>query len=172
MNINKEVKKTAHGLYPGSFDPITYAHIDMVRRFALLFEKVTLLVASSIHKKYWFSLEERAQMAKEALKEIPNVHVDKHESLTTDYLKKNKLFIVLRGIRSVTDFPYERDLAVNNKKIFPEMETLFLFSGTGTEVVSAKWIKEIAFHKGDLNGMVPDFVQKKIEQRVSKGKKI
>lgn len=104
-------------------------------------------------------------MAQEAFKDRPNITVDKHEGLTTDYLKKNDISIILRGIRSVTDFPYERDLAVNNKKIFPEMETLFLFSGTGTEVVSAKWIKEIAFHKGSLKGLVPPFVQKRIEER-------
>ena len=164
--------KFYQGLYPGSFDPITCAHIDMVRRFALLFEKVTLLVASSIHKKYWFSLDERAKMAQFAVKHIPNVQVDKHEGLTTDYLKKHNMSIVLRGIRSVTDFPYERDLAVNNKKIFPEVETLFLFSGTGTEMVSAKWIKEIAFHKGDLKGLVPLEVQKEIERKLSKKEEI
>ena len=172
MSFNRKEKKNDHGLYPGSFDPITCAHIDMVRRFALLFEKVTLLVASSIHKKYWFSLEERTQMAKQALEKFPNVQVDKYEGMTTNYLKTNNISIVLRGVRSVTDFPYERDLAVNNKKIFPEMETLFLFSEIGTEVVSTKWIKEIAFHKGNLKGLVPSFVQKKIEQRILNGGKI
>ena len=166
MSFNKKERRNDHGLYPGSFDPITCAHVDIVCRFALLFEKVTLLVASSIHKKYWFSLEERAQMAEEAFKEFSNIQVDKYEGLTTDYLKKHDISVVLRGIRSVTDFPYERDLAVNNKKIFPEMETLFLFSGMGTEVISAKWIKEIAFHNGNLKGLVPPLVQTKIKQRV------
>ncbi len=162
-------KRNEHGLYPGSFDPITCAHVDMARRFALLFEKVTLLVASSIHKKYWFSLEERALMAQEAMRGLSNVQVDKYEGLTANYLKKHNISIVLRGVRSVTDFPYERDLALNNKKIFPEMETLFLFSETGTEGISAKWIKEIAFHKGDLKGLVPPLAQEKIQQRILKG---
>lgn len=111
-------------------------------------------------------------MAREALKGLPNVTVDKYEGLTTDYMKKRGVFIALRGVRSVSDFPYERDLAVNNKKIFPEMETLFVFSETGSEAVSAKWIKEIAFHKGDLKGLVPPFVQKKIEGKILKGEKI
>ncbi|MCZ0933044.1 MAG: pantetheine-phosphate adenylyltransferase [Oligoflexia bacterium] len=159
----------SHGLYPGSFDPITCGHIDMVNRLSRMFKRITVLVASSIHKEYWFSLKEREDMAKRALKHLSNVTVDKYEGLTTDYLKKNKIFAVLRGIRSVTDFPYERDLAVNNKKIFPEMETLFLFSGMGTEMVSSKWIKEIAFHKGDLKDLVPDFVEKKIKERMAKG---
>lgn len=172
MNPDNKEKIFYHGLYPGSFDPITYGHIDTVRRFAKIFEKVTLLVASSIHKIYWFSLDERAKMAKEALKTIPNVKVDQHRGLTTKYLKKNNIFIVLRGIRSVTDLPYERGLAVNNKKIFPKMETLFLFSETGTEMVNTKWIKEIAFHKGDLTDLVPPSVQKKIEQKVLEEEKI
>ena len=159
----------SHGLYPGSFDPVTCGHVDMVVRLSRMFQKITVLVASSIHKEYWFSLEEREEMAKESLKHLSNVTVDKHEGLTTDYLKKNNIFVVLRGIRSVTDFPYERDLAINNKKIFPEMETLFLFSGMGTEVVSAKWIKEIAFHKGSLKALVPEFVEEKIRQRMSQG---
>ena len=172
MSTDKKEKPFYHGLYPGSFDPITYGHIDMVRRFANLFEKVTVLAASSIHKKYWFSLEERAEMAKETLKAFSNVKVDQHKGLTTEYLKTKNISIVLRGIRSVTDFPYERDLAVNNKKIFPKMETLFLFSETGTEVVSTKWIKEIAFHNGDLQNLVPPFVQQKIKERVLKGENL
>ena len=159
----------SHGLYPGSFDPLTCGHVDMIVRLSRMFQQITVLVASSIHKEYWFSLEEREEMAKESLKHLSNVEIDKHEGLTTDYLKKNNIFTVLRGIRSVTDFPYERDLAINNKKIFPEMETLFLFSGMGTEVVSAKWIKEIAFHKGRLKDLVPEFVEEKIKQRISQG---
>lgn len=155
-----------HGVYPGSFDPITCGHIEMVRRFSLLFKNLTVLVASSIHKKYWFSLEERQDMARRALKKFSGVQVQSHKGLTTDWLKKNKAALVLRGLRSVADFPYERDMALNNKKIFPQMETFFLFSETGTESVSAKWIKEIAFHKGDLKGLVPPFVQKFIEKKV------
>ncbi|MCY4321070.1 MAG: pantetheine-phosphate adenylyltransferase [Bdellovibrionaceae bacterium] len=160
-----------HALYPGSFDPITCGHIDIVERFSHIFKKVTLLVASSIHKKYWFSLKEREEMAKATLKHLSNVRVDKYEGLTTSYLKKNNISVVLRGIRSVTDFPYERDLAINNKKIFPEMETLFLFSGMEKEMVSSKWIKEIAFHKGSLEGLVPDYVANKINKQIKEGVK-
>ena len=118
----------SHGLYPGSFDPITCGHIDIVKRLSCMFKQITVLVASSIHKEYWFSLKEREEMAQKSLQNLSNVTVDKYEGLTTDYLKKNKIFTVLRGIRSVTDFPYERDLAVNNKKIFPHMEdSVFIF---------------------------------------------
>ena len=159
-------KKELIGVYPGSFDPITLAHIDVVCRFSKLYNKVIVLVASSIHKKYWFDLNERYDMAREAFKGREKIEVEKYEGLTTDYLKEKNLFTVLRGVRSVTDFPYERDLAINNKKILPQMETLFLFSTTGTEAVSAKWIKEIAYHKGNLKGLVPDFVEEKIKKHL------
>ncbi|MBC6414778.1 MAG: pantetheine-phosphate adenylyltransferase [Bdellovibrionales bacterium] len=158
-------------LYPGSFDPVTCGHLDMVSRISKMFPALTVLVTSSIHKDYWFPLSERYNMTKESLKDFKNVKVDKYEGLTTDYLKKNKIFLLIRGIRSVTDFPYERDLAYNNKNIFQEMETLFLFSRINTELVSSKWIKEIAFHKGNLKGLVPDCIEQKIRQKILQGEK-
>jgi len=161
------LKNSSIALYPGSFDPFTNGHWDMVSRANQLFNKVIVLVTSSIHKNYWFPLEDRYQMVKEVFKNTENITVDHYTGLTTDYLRKNNINIVIRGIRSVSDFPYERDLACNNKKIFPSMETLFLFSGLSTELVSSKWIKEIAFHKGDLKGLVPDFIEKKIKDKLS-----
>ena len=107
-------------------------------------------------------------MVRQALTPFSNVRVVRHDGLTAEYLKKNKIPLVLRAIRSLNDFSYERDLAENNKKIFPEMETLFLFSSAESETISASWIKEIAFHKGSLKGLVPLFVQKKIEQKMQR----
>lgn len=161
------LKNNSSALYPGSFDPLTKGHLNMLSRASQLFTEVTVLVTSSIHKKYWFPLEERYEMAKEVFKDFENVKVDHYTGLTTDYLKKNNINVVVRGIRSVSDFPYERDLACNNKKIFPDMETLFLFSELDTELVSSKWIKEIAFHKGNLKGLVPDFIEQKIKNKLS-----
>lgn len=163
------MKNSSPALYPGSFDPITNGHLDMVSRVSELFSEVTVLVTSSIHKNYWFPLKERYAMAKEIFKNFENVKVDQYEGLTTNYLKEQSIRVVVRGIRSVTDFPYERDLACNNKKIFPDMETLFLFSGVNTELVSSKWIKEIAYHKGSLKGLVPDLIEKKIKEKLLKG---
>ncbi len=158
-------KNLRRAVYPGSFDPITCGHIDIVRRFAPMFEELVVLAASSIHKDYWFSLEERTEMAREALSGLANVRVDSHKGLTADYLREKKVFAVLRGIRSVTDFPAERDLAINNKKIFPEMETFLVFSQTGMEIVSARWIKEIAARGGSLSGLVPQRVQGRIKAK-------
>ena len=165
MNSNK---KFHQGLYPGSFDPITYGHIDIVRRFAPFFEKLTVLTASSIHKSYWFSLAERTQMAREALKDFPNVTVDSYSGLTVEYAKKKEIFSIIRGLRSISDLPYERDIAINNKKMYPALETFLVFSETGQEVISAKLIKEIATHKGNLSDLVPRHVQQKIEEKLKK----
>lgn len=163
MNSDKKFQK---GLYPGSFDPITYGHIDIVRRFAPFFEQLTVLTASSIHKTYWFSLEERTQMAREAFKDFANVTVDSYSGLTVDYAKQKGIVSIIRGIRSTSDLPYERDIAINNKKMYPALETFLVFSETGQEVISAKLIKEIATHGGSLADLVPSHVQQKIEEKL------
>lgn len=157
----------SHGLFPGSFDPFTLGHVDIVHRFAPFFKTLTVLAASSLYKEYWFSLEERREMAREALKSFPNVIVDSHKGLTADYAKQKGLTLILRGVRSVSDFPYERDIAVNNKRMFPSLETFLVFSRTGKEVISAKLIKEIAMGGGDLSELVPpvtiSYIKKKLE---------
>ena len=160
-------KKTHRGLFPGSFDPITNGHIDIIRRFAPFFEELVVLTADSIHKNYWFSLEERALMAREALKGFPNVTVDSHTGLTTDYARQKEIVFIIRGIRSVSDLPYERDIAVNNKKMYPQGETFLVFSQTEKEVISAKLIKEIAVCGGDLKDLVPACVKRQIEEKLN-----
>lgn len=153
-------------LYPGSFDPITYGHIDIVRRFAPFFETFTVLTASSIHKTYWFSLEERTQMAREVLKDFSNVTVDSCTGLTVDYARKKGIVSIIRGIRSTSDLPYERDIALNNKQMYPELETFLVFPQTGQEVISSKLIKEIATHGGNLADLVPASVKQKVEKKL------
>ena len=159
-------KKFPRGLFPGSFDPITYGHIYIVRRFAPFFEQLTVLTASSIHKTYWFSLKERTQMARVAFKDFSNVTVDSYSGLTVDYAKQKGIFTLIRGLRSTSDLPYERDIAINNKKMYPALETFLVFSEPGQEVISAKLIKEIAAHGGNLTDLVPPHVQKKIKDKL------
>ena len=160
--------KLNQALFPGSFDPITLGHVDIVRRFATFFKVLRVLVASSIHKDYWFSLKEREEMAREALKGFSNVSVDSHKGLTVDYAKQKGFHIILRGVRSISDFSYERDIAVNNKRMCPSLETFLAFSRAGQEVISAKLIKEIAIGDGDLADLVPAvtirFIKEKLRQ--------
>ena len=107
-------------------------------------------------------------MAQQALKEFPNVIVDSHKGLTVDYAKKKGLTLVLRGVRSISDFSYERDIAVNNKRMHASLETFLVFSRTGQEVISAKLIKEIAIGGGDLSGLVPEVTIHYIKKKLKK----
>ena len=161
--------KFSHGLFPGSFDPLTLGHMDIIRRFAPFFKTLTVLAASSLHKEYWFSLEERREMAKETLKTFPNVIVESHKGLTADYARQHGITLVLRGVRSVSDFPYERDIAVNNRRMFPSLETFLVFSRTGQEVISARLIKEIAMGGGDLSELVPEVTIRYIKKKLESG---
>ena len=161
----------SHILYPGSFDPITYGHINVIQRISPMFNKLIVLVASSLHKKYWFSLEERKEMAQEVLKDFPNVTVDSYEGLTMNYAKKHNLSLILRGVRSSRDFSYERDIAINNKRIHPKVETFLIFSETNKEVISTQILKEIAFHKGNLQDLIPPYIEEKIKEKIKEFKK-
>ena len=154
-------------LYPGSFDPITHGHIDVIRRFTPIFNPFTVLVASAAHKSYWFSLEEREKMIREALaEEFPDVIVKSYNGFTVHFAKENNISILLRGVRSVNDLNYEKELAIDNKKIFKGIETLLVFSEVGQEATSSKLVKEIATHKGDLSYLVPQNVKESIEQKI------
>ena len=154
-------------LYPGSFDPITYGHVGVIRRFVPIFKPFTILVASAVHKSYWFSLEEREKMIREALKEeFPDVIVKSYNGLTAHFARENNISLFLRGVRSVSDLNYEKELAIDNKKIFEDIETLLVFSEVGQEVISSKLVKEIATHKGDLSHLVPQNVKEAIEQKI------
>ena len=158
--------KLNQALFPGSFDPITLGHIDIVRRFAPFFETITVLAASSIHKEYWFSLSERENMACLAFKDFSNVVVESYKGLTADYAKQKGFNLILRGVRSITDFSYERDIAINNRRLLPSLETFLVFSRPETETVSAKLVREIAISGGDLSGLVPEVVNHYIKKKL------
>lgn len=162
--------KYTKGLFPGSFDPVTLGHLDIVSRFACLFESLTVLVASSLQKAYWFSLKEREALAQEAFKDFSNVTVDSHQGLTADYAREHDRHIILRGIRSISDFAHERDIALNNRRMLPSLETLFVFASSGKELISSRLIKEIATHGGDLSELVPEAAIRYIKQKLNPAK--
>ena len=147
------MKKTA--IYPGTFDPITFGHIDVIKKSLKLFDNVVVGVSEESNKNYLFSTEERIDIVNKALfndlklskKKIIVVSFD---SLTTDLCKKYKSNIILRGLRAVSDFEYEFQLAGMNRKLNNEIETIFLMSDIENQIISSKFVKEIALHKGDL----------------------
>jgi pantetheine-phosphate adenylyltransferase len=146
-------------VYPGSFDPITLGHIDIIKRLSPLYDEVVVLVAYSPNKNYLFTAEERKLFLQSNLQDLKNVRVDIHEGLTVDYLKKIKAKVIVRGLRAVVDFEYEMAMASMNKKLFPEIETALFFASPDCYYISSRATKEIARYGGNLDGLVPKNVQ-------------
>lgn len=153
-------------VYPGSFDPITSGHVDIVERVAQLFDQVIVLVSQAPDKKSLFTPKERIDLIHKSLSHIKNVSADSHSGLTIDYLRKKKSRILIRGLRAVVDFEYEFSLSSMNSRLAPEIETLLVFARPEFYYISSRAVKEIAAHKGDLKGLVPDVVLKSLKARM------
>lgn len=151
---------------PGSFDPITKGHIDIVTRAATLFDKVILLISVNQDKKYSFTVEERCQMAKLAITHLPNVTVDHFDGLLADYVREQKACAIVKGLRAVSDFEYEFQMALANKKLYPDAETVFLTTKGENMYLSSSLVKQIASLGGDISDFVPAEVLKPIEDRL------
>jgi len=152
-------------VYPGSFDPITYGHLDLIQRALRIFDRIIVAVASNTFKKSLFSIEERMEMIRESLKEYPNVSIDSFQGLLVKYAREQKARAILRGLRAVTDFEYEFQLAMMNRRLEPEVETVFLMTGMRWVFLSSSILKEAAVHGGDIEGMVPEIVVKKLKEK-------
>ncbi len=155
-------------VYPGSFDPITKGHCDIIRRIQPLFGEVIVLISNSNQKNYLFSSVERKKLAEDALKGIPNIKVEIHEGLTIDYLRKHKLTVIVRGLRAVSDFENELAMANMNKKLAPEIETMIVFSSPEHYYISSHMVKEVALHNGDVRALVTPNVEKALKKKNSK----
>lgn len=150
--------KTA--VYPGSFDPVTYGHLDIIRRSAEIFDELTVSILDNKMKTPLFSVEERVKMLKEATKEYPNVKVDSFSGLLVDYTRKNKIGVSIRGLRAITDFEYELQIAQTNRVLSDgHLDTMFLTTSLEYAYLSSSTVKEIAMFKGDISKQVPDFVR-------------
>ncbi len=146
------------GIYPGSFDPITNGHMDILKRAAALFDKVILLLAVNPSKKSTFSVEERLKMMKEAVKDMPNVEVDFTSGFTVNYAKKVGSSHIIRGLRAVTDFEYEFQLAAANKFVDSDVDMVFLMAGQTTSFISSSMINELHKNGADISPLVPPSV--------------
>lgn len=148
----------AKAIYPGSFDPITFGHVDIIRRIESLFSEITVVIANSHHKEYMFSSEERLQMVKDCLPQSSRVNVVVSDGLTVDYARGSGADVIIRGIRAIADFEYEMAMANMNKKLGPGVETLIVFASPEYNYVSSRMVKEVARHGGDLANLVPPAV--------------
>ena len=155
---------------PGSFDPITIGHVDIISRSAKMFDKVIVVVMSNVHKTGGsFSVEERVEMIKKSVAHLPNVEVDHYEGLLADYAAIKKASAIVKGLRAVTDFEYEFQMALTNKKLNPDVETLFLTTSAENMYLSSSMVKQIASMGGDVAEFVPPAIHGDIIKRLKKG---
>ena len=155
-------------LYPGSFDPLTLGHLDIIKRLSHIFAQVTVLIAHSPEKKHLFTVEERKRLAEADLHGLRNVSVEFHEGLTVDYCRRHKIKTLVRGLRALSDFEYEMGVASVNRKLAPDIETLVIFSNPEFTFLSSRMVKEVAYHGGSLRGMVTSATAKAIAQKMGR----
>lgn len=153
-------------VYPGSFDPITVGHVDIITRISKVFDEVIVLIAQSSQKTSLFSAEERKSMIEQSLKHIPNMRVDMFEGLTVDYMRKNKAQVIVRGLRAVVDFEYEMTMSSINQKLAPDIETMLVFARPEFYYISSRGVKEVAMNGGSLEGLVPDLVAPLLKKKL------
>ncbi len=154
-------------VYPGSFDPITNGHLDIIKRASRVYDKVVVGVLSNKSKTPLFTAEERVDMIKRVTKELENVEVDTFEGLLVDFAKSKNATVIVKGLRTVADFEYEFQMALLNKALNPEYETMFMMTDTKYSYISSSMVKELAGFHGDLTGFVPcdiiETIKKKYE---------
>lgn len=155
-------------VYPGTFDPITRGHEDLVRRAGRLFDRVVVAVAESRNKRPFFSMEERVAMTREALADVPHVSVEGFSGLLIDFVAEQGAIAVLRGLRAASDFEYEFQLAGMNRNLKPDIETIFLTPSDQYMFISASMIREIAQLGGDVSPFVHPLVAKRLSEKISK----
>ena len=155
-------------IYPGTFDPITNGHIDLVSRASKMFDEVVVAIAIGHHKNPVFTLEERVALAKESLKHLPNVEFLGFDGLLVNFFREQKATAVLRGLRAVSDFEYEFQMALTNKKLNSNADTVFLTANAENMYLSSSIVKEVARHRASLEGLVPDFMIDEITELIEK----
>jgi pantetheine-phosphate adenylyltransferase len=156
-------------VYPGTFDPVTNGHIDIVERALKLFDRLYIVVADNPNKKTTFSPKERVEMLKESLKEYSkNIEVEHHDGLTLEYARSKKAHFIVRGLRVVSDFEFEIQRAQLNREFSKEIDTIFIMTKDDYSFLSSSIIKEIAMFGGSVKGFVPEPVEKKLKEKFKK----
>ena len=156
------------GVYPGTFDPITNGHLDIIKRASKLFDKVIVVVPINMNKKTMFSVEERMELIKESVQDIPNIEVDKTSLLTVDYAKKVNATAIIRGLRMVSDFEYELQMAAINKSLDKNVETIFIMSSHEYSFLSSSSVKELVGFNGNISEFVPEVVKEALYKKYQK----
>lgn len=153
-------------VYPGSFDPITNGHLNIIERATNIFEKIIVGVANNPKKSTLFSAQERIDMIKEVTKNLEKVKIQSFSGLLIDFMKSNKANIIIRGMRAISDFEHESQLALMNKRLAPEIETIFMVTCSKYSYLDSSIVKEIASLNGCINQLVPEIVEKKLREKL------
>ncbi|MFA5116863.1 MAG: pantetheine-phosphate adenylyltransferase [Candidatus Omnitrophota bacterium] len=153
-------------IYPGTFDPMTYGHLDIIKRAREIFEEIIVVVAQKPNKDTLFTFKERLEFIKRAVSGLDNVSVEGFSGLTIDYAAKKKVKVLIRGLRMISDFEYEFQMALTNRKLSAEVETIFLMPHESYSYLSSKLIKEAASLGANLSPFVPDFVEKALKKKL------
>jgi len=159
--------KTSIAIYPGSFDPVTNGHIDLIERGEKMFDLLIVAVLRNAEKEPLFSVTERVEMLREVTKQWTSVQIDVFDGLLVDYARKRGAGVILRGIRAVSDYEYELQMALMNRKLEPRLETVFMLPGLSYSYLSSKLVREIARHGASLKGLVPEVVEQRLRAKVS-----
>lgn len=155
-------------IYPGTFDPITLGHIDVIERASMIFDKIIVVIAINSKKICLFSEDERLIMAKESLKHLPNIEVDVFKGLTVEYARKRKASTIVRGIRAISDYEYEFQIALMNRKLNPDISTIFLLPNEKYTYLNSSIIRELSNYNQDVSDFVPPIVSKMLKEKLNK----
>ncbi len=156
-------------IYPGSFDPITKGHLDVLKRAAYIFDKVIIVVSVNVNKRSFLPLEDRLSLIRESCSELNNVEIDSFDGLTIEYAKKKNANVLIRGLRAVSDFEYEMQLSQANSALCSDIHTVFLITKPKYNFISSGTVREIALMNGDVSKFVPEPVAKYLELKYTKG---
>lgn len=153
-------------IYPGSFDPITNGHLDLIERGGQLFDHLIVAVLSNLEKRSLFSIRERVEMLQDVTAGMPNISVDTFSGLLVDYAAKKKARVILRGVRAFSDYEYELQMALMNRKLRPRLETVFLMPAESYTYLSSRLVKEIFKNGGSVKDLVPPLIEERLQEKV------
>ncbi|MGE0449451.1 MAG: pantetheine-phosphate adenylyltransferase [Vicinamibacterales bacterium] len=154
-------------VYPGSFDPITNGHVDIIRRGARLFERIIVAVLINAEKSPLFTMEERVEIARAVFADMPNVEVDTFDGLLVDYVERREAQVIVRGLRAVSDFEFEFQMALMNRRLNGKIETIFMMPAEQYTYISSRLIKEVFRLGGRVHGLVPDMVEQRLRHKIA-----
>ena len=168
MGSHRQRGNKRWAIYPGSFDPVTFGHIDLIKRAMSLFDKVFVVVSKNPEKMPCFDAEERVELMKRAVGDLKDVHVESFDGLTVEYARRKNARSIIRGLRATSDFDYESQMALTNREICKEVDTIFLMPSETHFYLSSKLIREIAERGGDVTSFVPRFVAERIQRKIGR----